>query len=104
MAHHTGPVASYFDAFLRDAEPVRRVEEPVRARPVVLPDVFVVAFVAFVVFVVFVVFVAFFSLAGHSMFTQILQGPRWVVTSTIGAPQSGQVSPRAWSLPRAGKG
>ena len=46
----------------------------------------------------------FFSLLGQSMFTQMRQGPRAVLTTTIGAPHSGQVSPVASSLPRAGKG
>lgn len=47
---------------------------------------------------------AFFSRPGHSMLGQSFQGPRAVVTTTSGAPQSGQVSPVASSLPRAGSG
>ncbi len=38
------------------------------------------------------------------MFGQSFHGPRAVVTTTIGAPQSGQVSPVASSFPRAGSG
>lgn len=41
-----------------------------------------------------------FSLEGQSMLTQMRHGPRWVTTSTMGAPHSGQVSPRACSSPR----
>ena len=48
--------------------------------------------------------VVFFSLLGHSMFTQMRHGPRAVSTTTMGAPHSGQVSPVACSLPRAGSG
>ena len=46
----------------------------------------------------------FFSLVGQSMLTQIRHGPRAVLTTTMGAPHSGQVSPVASSLPRAGSG
>ena len=48
--------------------------------------------------------VVFFSLLGHSMLTQMRHGPRAVSTTTMGAPHSGQVSPVACSLPRAGSG
>lgn len=48
--------------------------------------------------------VVFFSLLGHSIFTQMRHGPRAVSTTTMGAPHSGQVSPVARSLPRAGSG
>ena len=48
--------------------------------------------------------VVFFSLLGHSIFTQMRHGPRAVSTTTMGAPHSGQVSPVACSLPRAGSG
>lgn len=46
----------------------------------------------------------FFSLVGQSMLTQIRHVPRAVLTTTMGAPHSGQVSPVASSLPRAGSG
>ena len=39
----------------------------------------------------------FFSLVGQSMLTQIRHGPRAVLTTTMGAPHSGQVSPDASS-------
>ena len=41
---------------------------------------------------------------GQSMFTQMRQGPRVVVTCTMGAPQSGHTSPVAASSPRWGSG
>ena len=47
---------------------------------------------------------AFFSRPGQSMLGQSFQGPRAVVTTTMGAPQSGQASPVASSAPRAGSG
>ena len=46
----------------------------------------------------------FYSLVGQSMLTQMRHGPRAVLTTTMGAPHSGQVSPVASSLPRAGSG
>ena len=48
--------------------------------------------------------VGFFYFLGHSLFTQMRHGPRAVSTTTMGAPHSGQVSPVACSLPRAGNG
>ena len=75
-------------------------------------DFFVAVFLA-VVFLAAEVFdpaaprprdVVFFSLLGHSIFTQMRHGPRAVSTTTMGAPHSGQVSPVACSLPRAGNG
>ena len=48
--------------------------------------------------------VVFFYMLGPSILTQMRHGPRAVSTTTMGAPHSGQVSPVACSLPRAGSG